>query len=53
MVWVETNPDQKFDAKLTVEVVPTGGKVPTGYTYIESSIEGPFVWHYYAKVEPL
>ena len=52
MVWAEVNHNMKYDATMTVTVVPTGGDVPAGFTYIETVLEGPFVWHYYVKIAP-
>ena len=51
-MWAEVSVNMKSDATLKVEVVPTGGNVPVGFTYVETEMVGPFVWHYYVKIEP-
>lgn len=52
MVWAEVNQNMKYDATLRVQTVATGGTVPAGYTYVDTEMEGPFVWHHYVKVDP-
>jgi len=49
-LWAEVNADAELEQRL-FRIVPTGGDVPIGYTYIDTvqMLSGALVWHIYEK----
>jgi len=48
-LWYETVNSPVNPRDCTIFVVGTGNPVPSKATYVDSVIDGPFVWHIYYK----
>ena len=46
-VWAEVDTDAGVIERRTLVIVGTGQPVPDGAHYIDTCLEGPFVWHLY------
>lgn len=45
--WFEIDDQEEHRVARRLQVIPTGGAIPTGGIHVGTTIDGPLVWHLY------